>query len=127
MNSFDIHAKFCNHGMCFDLERCILDYKKVHGNYFVPYLNLPNDCEMMFTPTYLAQARFMIRRKANPSVVASVYLDIFDNLGCIGEPYWEVWSERINETWRYVMKDVDALMVKVVEILDCVEKPDIED
>ena len=38
----------------------------------------------------------------------SVYLDCYDELGCVGEPYWELYPHK-GDTERFLMKDVKGL------------------
>ena len=61
-----------------------------------------------------AIVRFMID-KGDKHV--SVYLDCYDNLGCFGSPYWEIYPYE-EDVYRTSMENVDDLMLRIGQILD---------
>lgn len=81
----------------------------------IPFIKFKPDWEVkMVAPFGGAMARFMV--KYNEKIV-SVYLDFFDNLGCFGEPYWEVYPVN-GDTARHAMADVDGLLESISEGLE---------
>lgn len=54
-----------------------------------------------------AVARFRVELPSGES--KSVYLDCYDNLGCVGEPYWEVYPVG-DDVSRCLIDEVDQLV-----------------
>ena len=58
----------------------------------IPYLRFKNEWEVCIIPPRLGlMSRFIVRRE-NKEV--SVYLDVYDRAGFMGQPYWEVYGRR---------------------------------
>ena len=56
----------------------------------MPFIKFPHDWEIQVIPPFGgAVIRFRVRLPSG--VVKSIYLDSRDALGCVGEPYWEVY------------------------------------
>lgn len=73
----------------------------------MPWIKFPSDWEVqLIQPFAAAVARFRVR-KGNACV--SVYADFFDNIGCFGEPYWEVYPHH-EDVGRCKIADVPELL-----------------
>jgi hypothetical protein len=80
----------------------------------IPYISFKEGWEVSIIPPFGgAMARFLVREKSNQKGRVSVYLDYFDNLGCVGKPYWEVYPIG-NDTARHLLNETDDL-VKTIE------------
>lgn len=81
----------------------------------VPHLQFKEDWNVKIIPPFGgAIARFWIDKGDNH---VSVYLDCYDKLGVVGEPYWEVYPYE-GDTYRVLMNDTDKLMKIIAEVLD---------
>jgi hypothetical protein len=74
----------------------------------IPFIRFPDGWEVQIIPPFGgAIARFRVKDKAGDFI--SVYLDCYDVLGVMGQPYWEIYP--INgDTERVLMNDVDELI-----------------
>ncbi len=104
------------------VEMDIYLHQKILGEnkkWLTPELGFPSDCIVQFTPTTLAQTRFMIWKKSKPDNKISVYLDCFDALGPVGEPYWEIYGLEHPDggPWRFLLQEGERLMNKINELL----------
>jgi hypothetical protein len=78
----------------------------------IPHIKFPADWEVQIIPPFSgAIARFRVNNKV------SVYLDGYDILGFVGEPYWEVYPHK-DDVYRCAMNNVDDLIVAIQESLD---------
>ena len=85
----------------------------------IPALNFKEDWDVKVIPPFGgAIARVMIVKKGNPEKHVSVYLDCYDALGCMGEPYWEMYPYE-GDTYRALLNNTDDLIEKITEVLDC--------
>ncbi len=58
----------------------------------IPFVKIPEGWEICFIPPFArAVARFIVKVPGSTNRV-SVYLDFYDALGCMGQPYWEVYN-----------------------------------
>ena len=74
----------------------------------IPELKFPADWSIRIMPPFGgAIARFQVTTKADGW--CSVYLDCFDNLGIMGEPYWEVYPYD-GDTYRCMMNETTKLI-----------------
>lgn len=65
----------------------------------IPYINFDSDWDVKAIPPFSgAIIRYLIKDKSSNKVV-SIYLDCYDELGLVGEPYWELYPD--NEGGRY--------------------------
>ena len=81
----------------------------------IPSINFKNDWAVTVIPPFAsAMARFLVK-KNNKEV--SVYLDCYDNLGFVGEPYWEIHPYK-DDVHRVLMNDIDELTQLLSEVLD---------
>jgi len=94
----------------------ILKYDKIMENnkwsQEIPYIPFPSDWEVKITPPSVgAVVRFRVK-KGDAKV--SVYLDCYDNLGCVGFPYWEVYPYG-GDVFRCDMLDTESLLRAIDE------------
>jgi len=81
----------------------------------IPSLRFSSEWEVKIIPPFAgAIARFHID---HGDAHISVYLDGYDNLGCVGEPYWEIYPYN-NGTCRVLMNDTEELMKEIAEALN---------
>ena len=81
----------------------------------IPAIEFKSDWKVKIIPPFAgAIVRFYID-KGDKHI--SVYLDCFDNLGCVGEPYWEIFPYK-DDVARILMNDVDELVSLISEVLD---------
>jgi hypothetical protein len=74
----------------------------------IPELSFPADWKIKIIPPFAgAMVRFMVTTKAGGCT--SVYLDCFDELGFMGEPYWEVYPYG-EDTYRCLMNETTKLI-----------------
>ena len=80
----------------------------------IPYLELPNNIKIKVIPPFArAVCRFQLEYKDN---WCSVYLDCYDCLGSVGEPYWEVYPYE-DDVFRCSMNDTYSLIKAIKESL----------
>ena len=73
----------------------------------IPFIKFPRDWEVKVIPPFHgAVIRFKIKKGLTE---VSIYLDCYDTLGCVGEPYWELYPYK-NDVFRCSMGDVDDLL-----------------
>jgi hypothetical protein len=98
----------------FEVER---DEKWLELSGTIPYLNFKNDWNVSITPPFGgAIARFRVKYKEK---FISVYLDCFDSLGYMGEPYWEIYPVGDDETTaRFLINETDELISAIDEELN---------
>ena len=79
----------------------------------IPYLKFKEGWEVKIIPPFGgATIRFCV--KANDKSV-SVYLDCYDQLGIMHEPYWEIYAN--GEIERFLFKEHERMMARIEEIL----------
>lgn len=75
----------------------------------IPAINFPSDWKIQVIPPFGgAIVRFTAHRENSKNTV-SVYLDCYDRLGCVGEPYWEIYPYQ-GDTYRCPMNEVEELL-----------------
>jgi hypothetical protein len=73
----------------------------------IPYIKFDSEWEVkVIPPTVGAIARFHVKKGG---AILSVYLDVFDRLGSVGEPYWEVYPVG-DDAYRVLMSETDELV-----------------
>ena len=79
----------------------------------IPYLTFPQEWEVqMFPPFGGAVVRFRARLKGaadNDKNWVSVYLDFYDNLGFMNQPYWEAYPIG-DDTARFLLNETKDLI-----------------
>lgn len=79
----------------------------------IPFLEFPWGWQIAIIPPFAgAVARFLVCEKKNPKSRVSIYLDWFDNLGYVGEPYWEVHPVD-GDCERCLLYEIDKL-IKII-------------
>ena len=80
----------------------------------IPYLRFNPNHEVRVIPPFAgATIRFNVRNK-DKSI--SVYLDCYNNLGSMDEPYWEIYPYN-GDTYRCFINEIDKLMEAINEEL----------
>lgn len=86
----------------------------------IPYIKFPGNWEVKAIPPFAgAIIRYIIKHEnctGDDSV--SIYLDCYGELGCVDEPYWELYPDVDGDTYRCGMNNVDDLLSRLHEILD---------
>lgn len=81
----------------------------------IPLISFPSDWQIKITPPFAAAiVRFQVKKG---DAFISVYLDCYDNLGCYGEPYWEIYPYK-EDTFRCDMADVEGLLKAITESIE---------
>lgn len=76
----------------------------------VPYIQWPSDWLVKAVPPFGgAVIRYNIKHVDKPDSFVSVYLDCYDEIGCVGQPYWEIYPIG-GECERYMMDETDQLI-----------------
>lgn len=77
----------------------------------IPALSFPKRWQITITPPFAgAMARFLVTTdKMAPGDGVSVYLDVYENLGYFGRPYWEVYPYK-GDTGRCAMEETEHLL-----------------
>lgn len=86
----------------------------------IPAIRFPSNWFVQVIPGFGgALARFRVTLSASEQEgdpVVSVYLDGFGTMGCMPEPYWEIYPYD-GDVSRYDMDDVDGLLAGIAESL----------
>lgn len=71
----------------------------------VPPVSIPLGATIQVVPPFAgAIARMYVRKNG---LEVSIYLDVFDRLGIMDEPYWELYDGE--ECYRFLLEDTDGL------------------
>lgn len=82
----------------------------------IPFIKFNPKWEIQITPPFAgAVVRFRVKYK-NADV--SIYLDCYDALGYVGEPYWEVYPDTTGDCFRCLMNETDLLLKAIQESID---------
>ncbi len=74
----------------------------------IPFMRFPTDWEIRFVPNFNESVvRFMVRKNG---VTLSVFLDGYDKMGVVGEPYWSIYPNKKREPSRYLLNDTAGLI-----------------
>lgn len=80
----------------------------------VPEIEFPQGWKIKIIPPFAgAVVRFRVNLPEHEDSV-SIYLDCYEQLGCFGQPYWEVYPYR-GSTGRCKMKDVPRLLEMIAD------------
>lgn len=83
----------------------------------IPFIELPEGYMFKPIPNFSGSVvRFLAKKKGEGKEV-SIYLDCYDELGLVGQPYWEVYPVD-GDTARFYMEEVDELSKTIVEALN---------
>ena len=76
----------------------------------IPAIQFDADWQVKVIPPFSgAMARFLILKGGKQ---ASIYLDCYDVLGCVGHPYWEVYPVA-DDVGRCDIDDIEQLLVLI--------------
>lgn len=98
------------------VSRCELEEREEWRKWMteIPAIQFPSEWGVKIIPPFAgAIARFWVDLG---EAHVSVYLDCYDNLGVVGEPYWEIYPYD-DDTYRVLMADVDELVQRIQESL----------
>lgn len=91
------------------------EYKKYDG--VIPKIKFPTNWEILLIRPFIGnELRFRVYDGFGE---VSVYLDLFDELGSVGEAYWEIYCE---DTERFLIDDIDGLLEGITEMLKLQKK-----
>lgn len=80
----------------------------------IPAIEFPAGWKVTIIPPFCgAIARFYVQVPGQLEN-KSIYLDVFDALGCVGKPYWEVYPYK-NDVGRCAMADVEKLLEMIAD------------
>ena len=81
----------------------------------IPYINFPPEWSIQISPPFSgAVVRFRVKC-GNADV--SVYLDCYDRLGFVGEPYWEIYPHQ-GDCFRCLMSETNKLLQAIRESIE---------
>ena len=80
----------------------------------VPILNFKKDWKIRIIPSFGGCMIRFIVYKNEKSV--SVYFDVNDSMGIMGEPYWEMYPYK-DDTYRFLLGEEDKLIEYIEEEL----------
>ena len=83
----------------------------------IPYIQFPNNWQIQIIPSF-GGALIRFRVKKNESENISIYLDWFDNLGCVGTPYWEIYPDKNGNNLRFLLNETDKMLRAIQKSLD---------
>lgn len=84
----------------------------------IPALNFLPTWDVTILPSFSgATARFQVSPKGVDRWI-SVYLDFEDNLGSVGQPYWELYPNAEGDTSRYLLNETEELMAELATLLN---------
>lgn len=90
----------------------------------MPAIQFKPEWKVKILPPFAkAMARFYIDID---NAHVSVYLDVNDSLGSVGQPYWEIYPYN-DDTCRVYMNDTDELVEKISEALEQQTKTPLQD
>jgi hypothetical protein len=85
----------------------------------IPRLNFRSDWNVKIMPPFgSAIIRFNCEKNGN---YADVYLDCYDELGCFGSPYWEIYPYN-DDVYRCGMNETKELLERINEVLEGTDK-----
>lgn len=91
----------------------------------IPFINFPAEWSVKVIPPFAAAiVRFLVCKKGKESTPnsISVYLDGYETLGCMDEPYWEIYPGDDGDTERCRMNSIDDLLDAIGRALNALEK-----
>jgi len=85
----------------------------------IPALSFRPDWLVRIVPPFHgAIVRFRVSKKETPDKDVSVYLDCYDELGCVGQPYWEIYPAKHGDIDRFLMNETEELIQAIAEALE---------
>jgi len=84
-------------------------------------IEFPAECKVKIIPPFGgAMGRFRVYSPDESSSV-SVYMDCHDNLGYVGQPYWEIYPNKNDDCSRFLMGDELLMIQEIKESLGMVD------
>ena len=82
----------------------------------IPFIQFPSNWQVkIIAPFAGAVVRFRVK-KVDSDKEISVYLDCYDRLGYVGEPYWEIYPYQ-DDVFRCLMNEIPELIAAITEAL----------
>ena len=97
------------------LERCNMELAEGWQGAVskIPFIQFPPDWQIQVIPPFGgALCRFQVLLPSNKKI--SVYLDWNDSLGCVGEPYWEVYPS-LGDARRCLLLEIPELLQLIAD------------
>jgi len=90
----------------------------------IPALGFPPEWKIRIIPPFLgALIRFVVVTEFGE---ISVYLDAYDNLGCMGmKPYWEIYPGETGDPVRFMMNETVELIEGIKKAIDYLKPKDV--
>lgn len=105
----------------YELDR-IFEWKKWAKD--IPSIKFPPHWNIKIIPPFAgAMCRFTVKRDNSENII-SVYLDCYDTLGIMEEPYWEIHPSSDGDCQRFLMNDIEGLLQGISEALGEVSEGD---
>jgi hypothetical protein len=84
----------------------------------IPFIKFNPEWEVKAIPPYSgAIIRYIVKKGDN---TVSIYLDGYDILGYVGEPYWEIYPYE-NDVFRCMMNETDLLIQAIADSFEDME------
>lgn len=101
-------------------KKTVYEYERImehdKWNKEIPFIELPEGYKIKVIPPFAgAIVRFLVKKQ---DVSVSVYLDCYDNLGCMNKPYWEIYPASNHDTFRCYIHETDDLIAAIVESIE---------
>lgn len=94
------------------LHREVEERYRKHGD-TAGLIEFPEGWKIKIIPPFAgAMGRFRVYNN-DESKSVSVYLDCYDSLGSVGEPYWEIYPTIEDDCARFLMGDEDLLVKEI--------------
>lgn len=82
----------------------------------IPYLKFKPEWEVKVIPPVTgAVVRFLVKKGES---IISTYLDCYGELGCFGEPYWEIYPYVNGDVYRCAMNETESLIDAIEQSLN---------
>ena len=82
----------------------------------IPYLKFKPEWEVKVIPPFNgAVVRFLVKKGEN---TISTYLDCYNELGFVGQPYWEIYPYVDGDVYRCLMDETELLIDAIEQSLN---------
>lgn len=93
-----------------------MEWRKWCGSIpFIPLEKLSKYIVRAVPPFGCAVIRYVFKNPENDKY-CSIYLDCYDSLGIVGEPYWEIYPYD-DDVRRILMNEIDELVESIIYVL----------
>jgi hypothetical protein len=86
----------------------------------IPFISFPSDWQIQISPPF-GGAVIRFRVKSGKAHI-SIYLDCYDNLGYVGEPYWEIYPDENGDNLRFLLNEINELIKAIQDSIDKTNK-----